>query len=218
MAHIPPISGNFLIDADITYLEKDLLNTEQQLKVVPASFYEKIPQKDLSMFCHKYGFYCLPTVELCEWLKEQIGDQSAIEIGAGHGAVGKYLGIPCTDSRLQEDEFIRFTYKMLGQPVVEYPNHVIKMDAIKAIEHYKPEVVIATWVTQLHLDDSDIGNSNMYGIEEEKIVERAKYIHVGHRNVHGKKRILQREHNEYTFPWLYSRSLDSGSQFISVWE
>jgi hypothetical protein len=159
----------------------------------------------------------LPTVELCQWLKEKIAGRPAIEIGAGHGAVGKYLGIPCTDSKLQDDAIIRMTYQMMGQPVVKYPKHVIKMEALEAIDHYKPEVVIATWVTQLHKDDSDIGNSNMYGIDEDNIVGKVKYIHIGHRKVHGKKRILELDHEEFVFPWLYSRSLAADMQFICQW-
>jgi hypothetical protein len=203
---------------DLTYLEKDLFDNNQ-LKVMPASFYKDIPQNDLSFFCWKHGFYSLPTIELCEWLKEKIAGRSAIEIGAGHGAVAKYLGIPATDSKLQADSAIQLAYTMQGQPTVKYPPHIIKLGGNEAVSTYKPEVVVACWVTQIYKESEHWRGGNMFGVDEDRLLDNVScYIHVGHLKTHGNKRILNRSHEKFTFPWLYGRSMDKDNHIIYVWE
>jgi hypothetical protein len=202
---------------DLSYLEKELLDNNQ-LKVMPASFYKDIPQNDLSYFCWKHGFYSLPTTELCEWLKEQIDGRSTIEIGAGHGAVAKYLGIPATDSKLQETTAMQVVYTLQGQPTVKYPPHIIKLRGNDAVTYYKPEVVIACWVTQIYKETEHWRGGNMFGVDEDFLLDNVStYIHVGHTKTHGIKRILNRPHKEFRFPWLYGRSMDAANHIIYVW-
>src|SRR5271170_675184 len=81
-----------------------------RLKLLSYKEYDKIDRIALKLFCHATGRYGLPTIELVEYLKELIGGRSAIEIGAGNGDLGRHLGIPMTDSRLQEDPVIRERY------------------------------------------------------------------------------------------------------------
>jgi len=203
---------------DLTYLERNLFDSNKQLQVVPASFYESISQNDLSYFCWKHGFYCLPTVELCDWLKQKINGRSAIEIGAGHGAVCKYLGIPGTDNRLQDDPMVKSAYALQGQPCVNYPSHLIKMTGNEAVKHFKPEVVIACWVTQIYLETEHWRGGNMYGVDENAILNDVScYIHVGHLGTHSTKRILSKPHEKFSFPWMYCRSMDTDKQIIYVW-
>ena len=73
---------------DINYLDEIFLENNI-LKILPASEYAKVPYWHLRLFCHNKGFYSLPTLELIEWLREQIADEVAIEIGCGHGAIGR---------------------------------------------------------------------------------------------------------------------------------
>jgi hypothetical protein len=93
------------------------------------------------------------------------------------------------------------------------------MAANEAVEHYKPEVVIATWVTQIYLETEHERGGNMFGIDEGVILDKVDcYIHVGHEKTHGTKRILKRDHQKLSYPWLYSRSLDSSKQVIYMWD
>lgn len=59
---------------------------------------------------HKYGLYTFPTIEVIDFLKEIIQDQIAIEIGAGTGWIGRSLGIPITDLKLQTRQEIKDIY------------------------------------------------------------------------------------------------------------
>jgi len=89
------------------------------------------------------------------------------------------------------------------------------MDYKKGINKYKPKVVISNWVTQIYGPDSEQGN--MYGVNENWILNRVKtYIHIGNRVVH-KKRILSEPHEEYQFPWLISRASQPEHNVIFVW-
>src|SRR4030042_367667 len=118
-----------------------------------------------------HGFYNLPTIELCEFLKNIIKDIPTIEIGAGHGALGKYLGVLTTDSYLHDQPIIQEYYKSINQPTVKYPKHVIRLDAEKAILEYNPKIVIGSWITQILRTDDPHPVGNMYGVDEESIIE-----------------------------------------------
>lgn len=91
------------------------------LQPMPAAFYASRLQVELAAWCVRRGFYCLPTVELIDWLRERIAGESAIEIAAGNGTIGRALGIPITDSRLQEHPDLRQHYESIGQGITHYP-------------------------------------------------------------------------------------------------
>ena len=203
-------SGTAILDARnetkiLAKLDKACLR-DGRLDPMPAAFYATVPQNDLSIFCVRRGFYCLPTVELIEWLRERIGGRKAIEIGAGNGAIGRALGIPMTDSRQQERPEMAAYYASLGQATVSYPDDVEKLSAAAAVEKYKPEVVIAAWVTHRYYTHSHELGGNQWGVDESRL-RVATYIHVGHEGVHAQKPILKREHETHRLPFLYSRSM-----------
>jgi len=209
-----------ILDAkqDIGYLDS-LFDENRLLKVMPESFYKNVPNEHLALFGHFNGFYCFPTLELAEWIKGFVDLSKAIEIGAGHGALGRYLGIPITDSKCMERPDVKAYYDMIRQPVTRYPADIIKMDAVEAIEKYKPETVIGCWITHKYCDGELDRGGNIYGIDEDFIIENVKrYIVVGNERVHKYKRILGYEHKEFKFPWLYSRSLFRGYNVIYMWE
>ena len=52
---------------DISYLEEMLLK-DGQLQAVSFEYLKDVPQNDISYFCTKHGFYCIPTVELLLFL------------------------------------------------------------------------------------------------------------------------------------------------------
>lgn len=208
----------FLVPEDISALEKELLASDGRLKVISSEIIRKYPQRQLSLFCVKHGFYGLVTSELIFWLKEQIAGRKALEVGAGNGALGQELNIPMTDSFLQEEPEIKAYYQSLNQSLIHYGPDVEKADYKDAILKYKPDVVIASWVTQLWLGPKDNANGSVYGIDEGWILDHCRtYIHIGNASVHGAKRILSHKHDEYKFDWLYSRSLDQNNCVIYVW-
>jgi len=204
-----------LKNENIYYLN-DILIEDEKLKVVDSSVYNKIPSNHIKLFCLKNGFYQLPTTELVNWIKDKIDGRKTIEIGAGNGSFAKALGIIATDSYMQERPEITAWYKQIGQTPVKYGKHVKKMDYRKAIKKYNPKIVISNWVTQIYKPDSDQGN--IYGVDENWIINRVEtYIHIGNKLVH-KKRILSESHDEYQFPWLVSRASQPELNVIYVWK
>lgn len=203
---------SILDKTDISDLENIALD-DGKLTIQPASFYEKFSQEQLSYFCSKHAFYQLPTVELMDWLHSQIKNfhSDTIEIGAGNGAIGRSLGIRMYDNFMQELPEIRAVYNALQQTTINYGDDVNRMDANEAIEIHKPVCVIASWVTQ-RLE-------NVYGPQENKILEKVdKYIHIGNEGTHYKKLILKQPHEEYGFPWLFSRSMNKKANVIYIWD
>jgi hypothetical protein len=188
------------------------------LSVVPFSIYSQFSPLQLVIYGHFNGYYCFPTIELADWLRSNFDLSNAIEIGAGHGALSRHLNIPATDSKLMDDPEIRLYYQTMGQPVTTYPEDIIKLDAIEAIDHYKPSVVIGCWVTHKYREDEHERGGNYWGIDEDEILSKVDtYIVIGNKGVHGKKRILSRPHKEYWFSWLCSRSQRPQDNIIYVW-
>lgn len=210
---------SYLPKLNIAHVEKELLSNGM-LNVVKNSVYDLFSADEIKLFAHKHGIYCLPTVELAEWLLNNFDLTKAIEIGAGHGALSRYLGISATDSKMTDRPEIKFFYeKVLKQPTIKYPKDIIGLNAIEAVKKYKPEIVIGCWVTHLYKEEEPEREGNALGIDEEWLLDHVKkYIVVGNTTVHSKKKILERPHKEYKFPWLRSRSKYPEKNIIYVWE
>lgn len=187
------------------------------MKIPTADELAAIPNELLRRWCGENARYGLVTQELVSWLRGVIGGRHAIEIGAGMGDLGRALGIPMTDSARQTDFEMRLYYMMIGRTVTDPPPDVERIDASQAVAKYKPQVVIASWVTQLALAEDEV-QAFVYGVDEEALLEVVDtYIHIGNIAVHGKKRILSRPHKVYAFPWLYSSALRPELNRIWVW-
>ena len=179
------------------------------LRAVPAAVFEPFPYEARQLYAHWRGVYLFPTSELIEWLAAHI-IQPAIEIGAGHGAVARALGIPATDSMMQRRPDVASIWAQAGQPPVRYGHDVIEMEAARAIAHYRPATVIGCWVTQRfdpeRGDRRGVAQACAHGVDERAVLEQVqRYIFVGNRRPHGRKRILGRRHAEHRFPWIVSR-------------
>ena len=198
----------------------DLLDTEGRLKLLPAVEYDAIPRDALQLWCHNYARYGLPTVELIEWLREKIAGRFTIEIGSGAGDLAYRLSIPATDNRMQEWPMIKFHYTMTGQPVIQYPEFVEKLDATAAVTKYQPDVVIASWVTQWidpNLPPPETGG-NAWGVKEDEILASGcEYILIGNQKVHGDKKIMAAPHVEYALPFLRSRATYPHLDRVWIW-
>lgn len=196
-----------------------LLDSNGIIKLLPASFYlENFSTKDLQVWGHFSARYAIPTVELIEFLKEKIGNRSAIEIGSGNGDIGYHLGIKQTDSYMQQKNKQAIAYYLLSQQPRTNPrkDFVEEIDALAAITKYKPDIVIGAWVTQLYNPIKNTGN--MFGVDDQKIIENADYIHVGNKIVHGHKDILVFPHETTHEQWIVSRASQPSQNVIWHWK
>lgn len=203
-------------------LDAECLDANRMLKVMPASFYARWPREDLMLWCVQRGFYCLPTHELVDFLRDLIDCDDALEIGAGNGCLGRAIGIPMTDSYQQEREDVRALYDDLGQGLVHYGPDVEKLTALEAVEKYRPTVVLAAWVTHRWSRDRPNARGNMHGVDEGRLLGKKsvrRYIFVGNESVHvdqAPKPILARRHETHRLPFLFSRSF-APRDVVWVW-
>jgi len=212
MKVLQPLSDNRMKE-----LNSLLLDNEGLIKAVSPSILKSITSQDLAIWCHSHSIYGIPTPELIDWLKEEIRDKSAIEIGAGKGTFGKILGVPQTDGFIQLIPEVRLHYELMKQPIIEPHKNVQKFEASDAVKHFKPEVVFGSWITQ-H-DYKPIPQSSFWGVKEDEILKLvSKYIVIGNEGSHGLKKILSYPHKKYKFDWLYSRSQTKSENIIYVWE
>jgi hypothetical protein len=203
------------------YLDELLLDGNGLLKVVPASILQSANPTHLIMWGNKKGVYCLPTTELIEWLQEQISGRSAIEICSGNGAIGRALNIPRTDSYIQTTPEMMAYYALLSAIPIFPPEDVLKFEANEAVDHFKPEVVLGSYITQKYLpgdeNEPKVGSS-LYGVDELALLPKVKtYITIGNKLTHGDKRIRKFPHQTFQFPWLFTRSVKPQNNEISVW-
>lgn len=193
------------------------LDDRGHIQILPTAFWQQFNQAEIGAFCVRQGLYCIPTVELVEWLRDRIGGRNAIEIGSGNGVMAAALDIPATDNKMQEWPDIKAHYDAIKQTPVPYGKHVKEMDARSAINFFRPEVVVAAWVTHKWNERESWREGNKYGVDEGRIIQRKTYIHIGNRYVHRFKPILDVAHEEHEFPWLVSRAMNGEPNFIAVW-
>lgn len=214
-------SINFLENNDITYIENILLDNKNQLKIVPYEKLKEISQNDISVFCCKHGLYNIPTQELIDFLKEQIGgkEKLTIEIGSGNGVMAKALGITATDSYQQEQPKYKALYKLTGQTPVTYGENVKKFDAEEATKLFNPQICIGSWITHKYNPLEHWREGNEVGVDENKLIRKVKkYIFIGNEHTHAKKPILDVPHKTIKAEWLVSRGVDKSKNVIWIWE
>lgn len=195
-----------------------MLDGNGRLRVVPARDLQSTTPQERLLFGVRHGVYSFPTSELCNFLKERIAGRSAIEIAAGHGVLAKALGIPATDNRQQEQPDIRAHYERLGQPTVPYGDNVEKLDAAAAVAKYRPQVVIACWVTHRFDPDRPHAEGSMTGVDEAAIIAACdEYILIGNEHVHAQKPIWALPHEKVFPSWLFSRAVNGSRDLIACW-
>lgn len=211
---------SILTNQDVTYLDdffydhngKFILHTDDELS--------RIPQEHLSIFCHKKAIYGIPSTELIGIIQSEISLSSVIEIGAGCGIFGEILDIPMTDSYMQELPEVKTYYKLLNQPTITYGSKVEKIDAVKAVLKYKPQIVFGSWITHKYDNKNHVVGGNIFGVREEDILKSVnKYIMYGNHKTHRIKPLLQnRKCKIYKGDFMYSRSMSKSENCLYVWE
>lgn len=211
---------------NITFLEtdklkdisSDILLPNGKMKLLSYKEYEKYPHPDLQFFCHQYGRYGIPTLELIQYLRSKIGHKYAIEIGSGNGDLGYHLGIHMTDSKQQSQPKIKKWYEMHGQPTIKYPEDVEKIEALDAVKKYNPQVVIASWVTPYSPWKVSY-SSNPCGVQENRILSLVEtYILIGNLDVHGDRPLLKRKNTVINEPFIISRASNPEKNRIFLWK
>jgi hypothetical protein len=204
---------------NIRDIRPDVLDDKDQLFILPYDYYRKTTPEERALLGHQTALYGLPTLELVQWIKDYIGGRSAIEIGAAHGLLAKALGIPATDNFMQDDPRVQAAYKQMGQRTVTYGAHVEKLSADQAVEKYKPQVVVASWVTNLYKPERHEAGGNVWGVDEDALLDSVDaYVFVGNHSAHNGKSIWSRPHRFVEQNFVFSRSMRPQDDFLCVWE
>lgn len=207
-----------VLTGEIKEIGEELLREDGKLYLRESSFYKNLDWQEFRLFCHKYARYGISTTELIDYIKNIIADRSCIEIGAGAGDLGFHLGVKMTDSKQQEDSVVRKAYEAMKQPIIKYPKDVEKIDALDAVKKYKPQVVVASWITPYSKYKTTFG-SNPYGIKEKEILDIVEtFIIVGNLDQHHDKPIRYFHHDVILEPWIVSRAKDQSKNCIFLWD
>ena len=189
-----------------------------RLQILDAAYWARTTPNERARFGMQHGIYNFPTAELVEHLRELIGDQAAIEVGAGNGVLAEALGIQATDSMQQENPQYRNYARALGQAPVRYGPNVIECDAVRAVRRFKPDVVLACWLTHKYRQSRPLAGGNAKGAVEEDIIAGCRrYIFVGNEAVHKHKSIWSLPHTIEYPDFVYSRAVNGSRDFIAIW-
>jgi hypothetical protein len=199
--------------------QPDLMGDKGVIKLLPAAAYDAFDPDGLRLWCMRNARYGLPTVELIAWLKNYIGDRSVIEIGSGAGDLAHHLGIKGTDSKIQSDPKAAMFYILTQQPTIRYPNWIERREALAAVRKYKPQVVVASWVTNwIDPHNTPPGGGCMFGVHEDQLLATGvTYVFIGNLLVHQHKPILKVPHQELALPFIRSRAYDPSQDRVLIW-
>jgi len=201
----------------INDISSDLLDKNGKMKLYPSDKFKKHDWYSFRVFCLEHARYGIHTLEQQLFLQELINGKKTIEIGAGAGDLGFHMKIPMTDLKLQNRPEIKVEYEEMRQPTIKYPDDVEEIEAMDSVHKYKPEVVIASWVTTYAPHEMPYG-SNPYGIQEDILLDHVDmYILIGNINTHGDKPIMKKSHEEIYENWMVSRAKDQLKNRIWIW-
>lgn len=216
--HATPLGpGGHITDVSkVRDLAPDVIGPDGRPRIMPAAYYAGTTREERALLGHRHGIYLLPTVELVESLRAVIAGRRAIEIGSGNGVLAEALGIPATDSCMQADANIAALYALSGQPTVTYGSNVEALDAVAAIDKYRPQVVVAAWVTHKYSAGRHEAGGNMFGVDEDRLLDSCEqYLFVGNERVHQGKVIWSAPHWIAYPDYVYSRAVNGSRDFVA---
>ncbi len=209
------------VHADATRdLRPDVLGGDGRMQVLPADFWADTTVAERALFANRAAVYGLPTVELVDRIAGIIDGRDAIEIGAGCGVLADALGIVATDSMQQADPHYRAMYQRLRVPPITYGPNVVKADASEAVRRYRPQVVVASWVTHRYDPARHEAGGNEVGVDWDDVLAHCQtLIFVGNSYVHGTSTLWRRAAQvEYGPSYVYSRATNGTPDFVAVWD
>lgn len=184
----------------------------------PAAVFAATTPAERAMFGHVRGMYVLPTAELVDWLQVAIGNEFAVEIGAGVGVLARALGIMATDSHMQSMPAIAEIYRRTGQPTIAYGANVERIDADTVAREVKPDVILGAWITHRYNPEDHAAGGNMLGPDFDVLLANCRrLILICNTRTHAAHPLLRQPHERITPPWLYSRAM-GGEDFIGIWK
>lgn len=165
--------------------KRKFLDIHGELKCVPIADVHSIDIMELKNFMMEQGLYVMPTIELAETLRELIEGYQAsnpLEIGAGNGAISRYLGIRAVDNYMQTPDWQpasakdRKWYKetsglYLNQGRVQYGSNVLKIDGEEAVKRFKPDFLIGLYLTHKYDKNLPERGGNSFGVSFAKILK-----------------------------------------------
>ena len=218
MIILPGRSG---FDAEMQRVDQFLFGPGRRMRRVTNAQMDEISHQTLIAWANLRGRYVLPTAELIEWLRARIAGRSVLEVGAGFGDLGHLLGIRMTDSAMQQRPEMLAMYARMGQVAINPPPDVERLEAVEAVEKYKPQVVIAGFLTQAYQpgdEQSPKVGSSVFGTDEKRIIDQVEeYIHIGAWAVHRDKRARDIAYEEIAQPWIRTRAIDPNRNVIWSW-
>lgn len=211
---------------DVTYLDKLLLDDNNLLKPVEAYILAQVEQDHLLLWGTQHAVWQFPTIEMIDWLKNQIGERKALEICAGNGAIGRALGVPSTDNRAQSRSYVKQNMQaiygdgILDSATTNPPKDVKKFEAVEAVRIFRPQVVFGSFVTPKGSRDDNAKGimCNAYGPDMKELLSRVEmFIHFGNKATHFNNPIYEMPHEEYEFPWLFTKTFDPSQNRVWIW-
>lgn len=168
---------------DISGIEEATNAKTGMIQPITLEQAQQFSWQEIRVFLHHYALYTLPTVELIDYLANIIKGKTAIEIGCGLGVIGRTLGIPITDNKMQEWPDVKKHYEAFRQPTIKYPSDVEELDALAAVEKYKPDVVIGSYIT--HKWDDRTMSGNWWGVDTLQLIKNVpEYYMIGNLLTH----------------------------------
>lgn len=196
---------------------KEGVYKDGEFQILGSSFWNKFSKDQILKFMNEESLYVLPTEELLDFLDKEIGENSAIEVGAGRGIIGRELNIRTTDSHQQSDAFMKALYKAYNTTPIKYPHYIEKIDAVSAARKYRPHTILGCFVTHKWRGDTQSGND--FGIDMTKMFSFAKkFILVGNKKVHKDNPLMNIPHKEIELDGLITRGFNSELNRIFIWE
>lgn len=210
--------GKLAVSADTRDLTPDVIDIFGRMRVLPADWWATTTVPERALFGHRHGIYSIPTVELVDRVAEIIDGREAIEIGAGHGVLADALGIVGTDSMQQLQPRYRAIYEANGLPTVKYGPNVHIAHASRAVRKWRPQVVIACWVTHKYDRRRPADGGNEAGVLWHDILEKCEtLVFVGNTYTHRLSPLWTRSYDIEHPPYLYSRNTTGTPDFIGIW-
>lgn len=211
------IDQNGLIDLASKVVDKDY-----HFHPIPANEVRKYNFDTINYFMQVAGIYTFPTMELIDWLNDQVDEvyedtiTPAIEIGCGNGWIGRSLEIPFSDSRVHDKLEIKMMMESCGCIPIQYPDDVKTLEASDAIRMYHPEYIIASYPVAKFIPGSDYGS--VYGIDQQFVSTHChKYFFIGNKRVHSRDPLMKRKHQEIELDGLITRG-DNSQARIFIFE
>lgn len=196
---------------------KEGVYKDGEFQILGRSFWNKFSKDQILKFMNEESLYVLPTEELLDFLDKEIGENSAIEVGAGRGIIGRELNIRTTDSHQQSDAFMKALYKAYNTTPIKYPHYIEKIDAVSAARKYRPHTILGCFVTHKWRGDTQSGND--FGIDMTKMFSFAKkFILVGNKKIHNDNPLMRLPHKEIELDGLITRGFNSELNRIFIWE